>query len=68
MKKKTVEERMSFWVVSVFNTETQEEETLKVSGDKKHQSRDIKRILKEAHPEYSRMKAKRTKKPKELYK
>jgi len=54
--------------VTVYNTETQKEETFKVSGDKKYRSQDIKRVLKEAHPEYTRMKAKRTKKPKAWHK
>ena len=68
MKIKTDKENTSFWWVTVYNTETQKEETFKVSGDKKYRSQDIKRVLKEAHPEYTRMKAKRTKKPKAWHK
>ena len=56
-------EKMSFWQVTVFNTLTHRQETFKVTGSKTHRAKDIKRILKEVHPEYQKIKTQKTKKP-----
>ncbi len=60
----TAKDNMSFWSVTVFNTKTQREETFKVAGDKRYRAKDIKRVLREAHPEYTHIKAQKTRKPK----
>ena len=57
-------ENMGFWVLTVYNESTKEEETLNVAADKRYKAKDVKRVLAEAHPEYTKMKAKRTKAPK----
>lgn len=54
---------MSFWCIKLYNTETGQEEVLNVASGKTYTAKDVKRVLEQAHPEYRRMRARKTKKP-----
>ena len=57
-------ENMGFWTLTLFNEHTSKEEVLNIACDKRYKAKDIKRVMAEAHPEYTNMKARRAKKPK----
>ena len=46
-----------------YNESTKKEEVANIACAKRYKAKDVKRIMGQAHPEYSGMKAKRAKKP-----
>ena len=56
-------ENLNFWVLKFYNESTKKEEVANIACAKRYKAKDVKRIMGQAHPEYSGMKAKRAKKP-----
>jgi len=54
---------MKFWLVTVFNIETNQEEQFKVAAPKSYTAAKIKKTFLEVHLEYQNICLKRIKKP-----